>query len=168
MPDRGAGAFADYLKPMVLVSLHTGIRRGELFSLTWDSINLKGAILTVHGTTSKSGSTRHIPLNDTVAATLRGWREQSSGKGLVFPSETGARFSNVRKAWASVLRRARIDRFRWHDLRHHFASALVAKGVDLTTVRQLMGHSDFALTLRYAHIQPEHLAAAVARLVGGA
>ncbi|MGO8841246.1 MAG: tyrosine-type recombinase/integrase [Methyloceanibacter sp.] len=164
--DLRAVAFADHLKAMVLLSLHTGLRRGELFSLTWDSINLEHAMLTVNGATAKSGNTRHIPLNATAAAVLRDWWEQSSANGLVFPSPSGARFDNVRKAWAGVLRRARIQRFRWHDLRHHFASTLVMRGVDLATVRELMGHSDFGLTLRYAHLQPEHRAAAVAKLVG--
>ena len=166
LPDLRPLVFADYLKPMVIVSLHTGLRRGELFSLTWENINLDLALVTVHATTSKTGSIRHIPLNVIALETLRGWRKQSTGKGLVFVSETGSRFDNVRKAWATVLRHAKIDRFRWHDMRHHFASSLVMRGIDLATVRELMGHSDFALTLRYAHLAPEHRAAAVAVLVG--
>jgi integrase len=167
LPDLRAVPFADYLKPMVLVSLHTGVRRGELFSLTWERVDLDHAMLTVEAASAKSGRTRHVPLNAVALETLRGWRAQSGGEGLVFVSD-GARFTNVRKAWGAVLRSAKIERFRWHDLRHHFASSLVMKGVDLATVRELMGHSDFALTLRYAHLQPEHRAAAVARLVGGA
>src|SRR3954452_24067935 len=63
LPDLRASAFSDYLKPLVLLSLHTGVRRGELFALTWQSVELQSGRITVHGATAKSGRTRHIPLN---------------------------------------------------------------------------------------------------------
>ena len=87
------------------------------------------------------------------------------GDGLVFPGKNGKRFNNIRRSWAGVLDAAKISGFRLHDLRHTFASRLVMAGVDLNTVRELLGHSDYSMTLRYAHLAPEHKAAAVARLV---
>lgn len=89
LPDLRACTFAGHLKPLVIVSLNTGMRRGELFALTWESIDLQAGRITVHGATAKSGRTRHIPLNTEVFDTLRGWLDQSpSGTGLVFPDES--------------------------------------------------------------------------------
>lgn len=158
--------YADYMTPMVLISLNTGLRRGELFSLEWSDINFEGAILTIKGSRAKSGKTRHVPLNATVLQTLKDWLDSSHQEGLVFSNaRTGNSFGHVKRAWASILEKAKIENFRWHDMRHHFASKLVMAGVDLNTVRELLGHSDINMTLRYAHLAPEHKANAVAKLV---
>lgn len=94
------------------------------------------------------------------------WKHINKCEGLVFQSiKTGTAFSHVKKSWARVLEKAKIKNFRWHDMRHHFASKLVMAGVDLNTVRELLGHSDIKMTLRYAHLAPEHEANAVAKLV---
>ena len=89
---------------------------------------------------------------------------QGSADGFVFPSKEGGRLDNIQTAWENVIARAGITAFRWNDLRHTFASKLVMAGVDLNTVRELLGHADIKMTLRYAHLGPEHKAEAVARL----
>ncbi len=165
LPDIAETTYADHIKPMVLLSLNTGMRRGEVFSLTWEAANLKAATVTIEGSTAKSAQTRHIPLNDKALEALKAWQAQTGvTHGLVFPGSSGKPLTHIKKSWATVLKLAGVQNFRWHDLRHTFASKLVMAGVDLNTVRELMGHGDITMTLRYAHLAPEHKAAAVAKL----
>lgn len=164
MPDLSEWAYINHLKPMVLLSLNTGIRQGELFKLRWDDLNLNQANLTIHDVNAKSGRTRHIPLNSEALDMLKLWRQQTAGE-LVFPGQNGTPMTTVKTAWGNLLTEAKIDNFRWHDMRHHFASRLVMVGVDLNTVRALLGHSDLKMTLRYAHLAPEHTAIAVEKLM---
>ncbi len=165
LPSLNEHAFFDYLTPMVLIAMNTGLRQGELFSLRWDHVDLDKAMITVAGDKAKSGKTRHIPLNSSTLLALKTWNKQCSNYELVFPNKEGKQIDNVRKSWCRVLKKSNITNFRWHDLRHHFASRLVMAGVDLNTVRELLGHSDLTVTLRYAHLAPEHKAEAVERLV---
>lgn len=157
--------YSDHLTPLVLVALNTGLRRGELFGLTWENVNLDAKRLTVAAGTAKSRRARHIPLNLEAVEVLRALKPRKAA-GLVFPGEGGGRLTNVNKSWAGIVTAAELDDFRFHDLRHTFASKLVMRGVDLNTVRELLGHSDIKMTLRYAHLAPDHLADAVSRLAG--
>jgi integrase len=160
------GSFVDHLQPFVTMALNTGCRRGELFNLKWNDLDMGRRMLTVVGKTAKSLRTRHIPLNDDVFEVVRRWYDQTGGHDLVFPSPVeGNRLTNIKTSWKHLMRDADIKAFRLHDCRHDFASQLVMKGVDLNTVRELLGHSDIRMTLRYAHLAPEKLAAAVAKLV---
>ena len=162
LPSLRMAVFTDHVKPLILLSINSGCRRGELFDLTWSNVDLDRRILTVTGATAKSKRTRHIPLNREATRVLQGWRAQSeTGEGLVFVNDDGKRFDRVNFSWRHLLKDAGIAAFRWHDMRHHFASRLVMGGVDLNTVRELLGHSDYAMTLRYAHLAPEHKLKAV-------
>jgi len=171
LPPIPADGYVDHLKPMVLLALHTGLRRGELFHLEWSKVNLSTKILTIAGDRAKSGKTRHLPLNSTALLVLKTWREQSPGKNLVFASfdKKGNErpFTNVQTAWEGIVEAAKLEDFHFHDLRHTFASRLVMAGVDLNTVRELLGHGDMKMTLRYAHLAPEHKSAAVELLANG-
>jgi len=153
--------FIDYLEPMVLLSLKTGMRRGELFSLEWSDID--DSEINLRGENTKSRKPRSIPLNKLTQSVLADWRAQTSSAGLVFQNG-GKPFNNVKRAWASLLKSAEIKEFRWHDMRHDFASQLVIKGVPLNTVRELMGHSSIQMTLRYAHLSSTAKSDAVALL----
>jgi integrase len=152
--------FGDHMTPAVLVSMNTGLRRGELLALTWGAINWKARQVTVEGDTAKSEQTRHVPLNAEVLDVLKRWKEQAPGGERLFAIET-----SFKTAWNNLLKRARITLFRWHDLRHHFGSRLVQAGVPLNTVRDLMGHADIKMTLRYAHLAPDQRREAVELLV---
>jgi integrase len=167
LPSLREGVFVDYLKPMTIVSLNTGIRRGSMFRLLWSDIDFREGILTVRAENAKSGKDIHIPMNETLAQALAAWKAQTDGEddGLVFCSpKSGGAFDNVRRAWEGVLKAAEIKNFRWHDMRHDFASQLVMKGVDLNTVRELLGHADMKMTIKYAHLAPKVKRAAVGLL----
>ena len=153
--------FTDHLKPMVLVSLNTGMRRGELFDLKWSEVNFQTKTITAAGTTTKSSDTRHIPMNKETVGVLEDWKKKVGKSRYVFPSQGGGRLDDVKSAWLKLLERAKVDGFRWHDMRHDFASRLVMVGVPLNTVRDLLGHADIKMTLRYAHLAPGTKAAAV-------
>ena len=153
--------FTDHLKPLVLVSLNTGMRRGELFDLKWSAVNFDTKTITASGNTTKTSDTRHIPMNTEVFSVLKAWKEKPGKSRYVFPSQQGGRLEGVKTAWIKLLERAKIEGFRWHDMRHDFASRLVMAGVPLNTVRDLLGHADIKMTLRYAHLAPGTKAAAV-------
>lgn len=153
-----AGGYMDHLTPVVLLAMNTGLRRGELLSLTWNDVDLGAKMITVRAERAKSGRQRHVPLNVEALEVLTRWRAQCGDAAVVFEP------NDVKTAWVKLLAKAKITNCRFHDLRHHFASRLVTKGVDLNTVRELLGHADLKMTLRYAHLAPDHLAAAVEKM----
>ena len=156
--------YCDHMTPMVLLSLNTGMRQGELFSLAWENVDLTMKTITVLASHSKGNNTRVIPLNTEAHAVLTTIRPDPA-KGLAFKSPiTGGRFNNVKKAWAEITKAAGIPDLRWHDLRHDFASQLVMKGAPLFTVQKLLGHANSRMTQRYAKLAPSTLADAVGLL----
>ena len=154
----------DFLRHMIIISLNTGIRRGALFSLQWADVDMDKRILTLRGEFSKNGKNNYVPLNNAALAAFKEWGKTSKEE-LVFPSpKTGGRLTDCGFLWKKLMKAAGIENFRWHDMRHDLASQLVMKGVDLNTVRELLGHSDMKMTLRYAHLAPEMNVKAVAAL----
>jgi integrase len=119
-----------------------------------------GGGITLRQEVTKPGKVQRLPINSRVVKTLKAWRDQlmnTAPDAFVFPSPRGeGKFDNRKKAWAGILEDAEIENFRWHDMRHDFASQRAMKGIDLNTVRELMGHSDLKMTLRYAHLAPKN------------
>jgi integrase len=157
--------FADHLEPLVLLAMNTGMRKGELLNLRWENVDLINNVVTIKAENAKSGKARHVPLNNESKQTLVGWQKDTREQGYVFEGVPNKAITDVKKAWANLLVEAKISEFNFHDLRHHFASKLVMAGVDLNTVRELLGHANLDMTIRYAHLAPEHKAAAV-NLIG--
>jgi len=160
--------FYDHIKPMILLLMNTGVRPGELFRLNWADIDLQNKILEIRGENSKSGRSRIIPLNQEAFGVLLQWQSQSEGGDLVFPSPVdGSVMQRMPKSVNRVFEKAELKKFRVYDLRHTFASMLAMKGVDLNTIRELLGHEDISTTMIYAHLSPEHKATAVELLSNG-
>lgn len=158
----------DYVRPLVLLAINSGLRRGELLNLRWRDVNLAARMLTVQASTSKSGRTRRVPLNAEALGLLDNWRQRrptAHSDQLVFAARDGSRIGRIDKAWRAVTKSANLEDFRFHDCRHHFASRLAQAGVDLYTIKELLGHAEIAMTERYAHLAPENLRAAVERIV---
>lgn len=198
-----------YLKPAVLLSLNTGIRRGALFSLTWKDVDFEDRIIYLSSKYSKNKKKNYVPMNDIVFEALSEWKkfhettEWCKKWPWVFPSpkstdkEEGKekpaknsedvqeanenkkperiRSENARKSqpgqmhdmrssWEKLLTMAEISDFRWHDMRHDFASQLVKAEVSLVAVKELLSHSNWEITLNYAHIDPQYKVEAVKRL----
>jgi len=159
LPILNSVKFTDYLMPMVLLALNTGLRRGELFDLRVRHVNLERSYIAVSGDTSKTKTTRYVPLTKEGKLLLEDWIAEQGLKqdDLVFTSlVTGERFDNIKKAWKNLMDKAKVKNFRFHDLRHTFASKLVMRGADLYGVRDLLGHASIETTMRYAHLAPDH------------
>ncbi len=147
------------------------MRKNEILSLKWENVDLKHNFILLDKT--KNGERREIPINETVKNVLLEQHRGSDKKPrrldvtyVFYDYETGKRYGDVKTAFRSACRRAKIKDFRFHDLRHCFASHLVMAGIDLTTVKELLGHKTLSMTLRYAHLAPSHTVNAVNVLDG--
>lgn len=150
-------ACSPHVKQVVIFALNTGLRRSEVFNLKWQDVDLKNNLIYVIQTKTKDKKV--IPINVAVRNLLLDIRSHHNTE-YVF-CFNGNKINSVRKGFENATRRAGINDFRFHDLRHTFASHLVMKGVDLNTVRELLGHKKIDMTLRYAHLSQGHKAKAV-------
>lgn len=141
----------EHVKAFATVALHTGMRRSELMRLKWEHVNFAASYLSVEQT--KNDQPRDIPMNRVVRDTLRALPRLCD---YVFGSPLNNQpLRSVRTVFESALREAGVENFRFHDLRHTAATRLVMSGVDLVTVKEILGHKDIKMTLRYAHPTPE-------------
>ena len=148
----------EHLRPIVITALNTGMRKGEILSLKWDNVDLKHGFILLDVT--KNGERREIPINGTMRNALSDLPTRFTG-GYVFADKGGNPYQDIKHSFATACKNAGIRDFRFHDLRHTFASHLVMSGQDITTVKELMGHKTLTMTLRYAHLAPSHKVRAV-------
>jgi integrase len=157
---------------MALLSLHCGLRAGEIFSLTWANVDAERETLAIRDT--KSGHNRMAFMTQAVRDMFEA-RKRGEPSELVFLSETGGKIGQISQTFIKTVnalgfntgKADRRDKVVFHTLRHTFASWLVQRGVDLYAVQRLMGHESQAMTQRYAHLAPDHLQAAVKILEKG-
>jgi integrase len=154
-----------YLTAIVTVALNTGMRKGEILGLAWESVDLSTSRLTLYRT--KSGKPRGVPINRSVYDVLVALEPDAEQRaGLVFHRSGARAWGQIRTAFTTALDRAGIKGFRFHDLLHTAASHMVMRGASLKDVQEILGHSDLKMTLRYSHLSPAHLRATVDRLDG--
>jgi len=153
-----------HLRPIVITALNTGMRKGEILGLKWDSVDLRHGFVLLERT--KNGERREIPINDSLRTTLNSVTRRLDVAYVFHDPGTGEPYQDVKRSFNTALRKAKIKDFHFHDLRHTFASHLVMAGQGLTTVKELLGHKTLTMTLRYAHLAPSHKVKAVEVLDG--
>jgi integrase len=135
----------------VRFALFSGLRRGEIIKLQWNDVDFERGMVTLRE--PKGGKTQSIPLSNEAFSALR---ELGITGEYVFPGKSGGERYDFKGPWQRIRKAAGLpDDFRFHGLRHHFASTLVSNGVDLAVVKELLTHKDMATTQRYAHLAPD-------------
>jgi len=156
-------ACSPHLKPIVITALNTGMRKSEILNLKWKDVDFVNRTITVRK--SKNNEVRIIPINGVLYKILKNLHRFKKSE-WVFPGKDGKPLGDFKRAFKTALRRAGIEDFRFHDLRHTFASHLVMNGVNIRTVQQLLGHKDIKMTMKYSHLSRDFVQEAVSHLDG--
>lgn len=148
----------DRLRPIVIVAINTGMRKSEILNLKWHDIDFERGIIYLLRT--KNNERRDIPMNEAVKSAIVSVKKHPSSP-YIFCTKKGNPFTDIRKSYGKAIERAGIKYIVFHSLRHTFASQLVMAGVDLNSVRELLGHKSLRMTLRYSHLSLDHKKRAV-------
>ncbi len=163
-----------WLKPMLLVFINTGIRKHELFNIRFVDIDYNRSILTIRS--NKTNDFRLIPINSELYKTLQFLKDYYihpntnevihrtlKQKEYIFCKLDGSKLNSIRNSFGKACKKAGVKATP-HTLRHSFASHLVMNGVDLVTVKELLGHSSISTTMIYSHLSEEHKARSIEKL----
>jgi len=156
--DRLIDSSSETLKPIIIMAYNTGMRKSEILQLKWENVDLASRTITV--VKSKNNEIRVIPINRWLHETLVSLPSYREHK-FVFTRKNGECVACIKTAFDNALLRSGITDFRFHDLRHTFASHLVMNGENLKTVQQLLGHKDIKMTMRYSHLSKDYVQKAV-------
>lgn len=151
------GKLFGQLKDIIILDLNTGLSQEEILNLQWRQVDFfRKTLITVR---SKTLDSRTIPLNNNAIEVLKRRTKVKAVSGYVFYNTAGNKIDagKLKREFIKSVKKSGIQNFRFHDLRHTFATRLVQKGVDLYKVSKLLGHKDIATTQRYAHHCPESL-----------
>ena len=144
---------AEHLKPIVITALNTGMRLNELLNLTWDRIHIENVIDPyIELVVTKNNKNRFIPLNKDLINLLIILKSKNKDSEYVFLSIHGKPLHSIRKPFQKTLQLAGILNFRFHDLRHTFASHFVMNDGDLLVLKDILGHSSMKMVERYTHL----------------
>ncbi len=163
--ERLINACPDWFKPVVIFALNTGLRAGEIFSLTWDNVDFENRVIRIESKSTKTKDVYTLPMNDVVYDLLLQVKKEQEEKdinhGYVFTNSKGLPYryedKTYRRVFKTACKRAGIENFRFHDLRHTFASWVAMKSRDIYAVQKLLNHKDIRMTKRYAHLTQEYL-----------
>ena len=162
--DRLMLALPKHMVPVVRFALATGCRMTEILRLEWSRVDLDRRVSWLEAGTTKNGDGRGVPLNRDAILALRSVQGQHERWCFTY---RGKRMEAIGSAWKRSLKRAGIEKFRFHDLRHTWASWHVMSGTNLQELMELGGWKSYEMVLRYAHLAPEHLSDAAARIERG-
>lgn len=144
------------------VALHTGLRRSEMYGLDWADVDLGRRFVRVRR--GKNGECRYARLNAVALRAFTKLQESGDEAGPVFRGRSGDALKSARHWFEDALKEAGIEDFRWHDLRHTFASRLAMAGASIRAIQEALGHKSIAMTVRYSHLSPDFIQDAVDRL----
>jgi integrase len=157
-------ASAPYLRGLIVFALNTGLRTSDIFNLRWTEVDAENQRL--KKIVKKSGKPLSLPLNDAAFNVIEARWAVQNGPYVFYNPMSGEKFTTVRKALETAVKRAKLPKVTWHQFRHTFATRLVNEGTDLVTVKDLLGHASIKTTMRYAHSNDDAKRRAVKRLDG--
>jgi len=152
-------ASTPHLRPIIMVALLTGMRKGEILRLQWKDLDFERGL--IHVRNSKNGEDRRVAMSREVEAILGGLPRTQAG---VFTHPDGSPVANIKTCFENAVQRAQLEDFSFHDLRHTFASYMMMNGAEILTVSRILGHKTLNMTLRYAHLSPSFQREAMERL----